>query len=74
MKPTPTLNQKLGPCEYVYSRGAATADRAEQIIENLLCEGEISLCEKPRVVAYQNSDGATRYAVALTDTALTAYV
>ena len=73
MKPEPTLNQKMKPAEYVYSRGKLTRDAAEQKIMDFMADGEISACEMPRAVNYTLSDGGTRWAIVLTDTALAAY-
>lgn len=69
----PTLNQKLKPAEYVYSRGKLTRDVAEQKIMDFISDGEISFCEMPRAVRYTLPDGAVRWAIVLTDTALAAY-
>lgn len=60
----------LGACEYLFSRGHGTRDRALGVIEDAFAAGTVSPCEKPRVVAYTNGDGARRYAVAVTNTAM----
>jgi hypothetical protein len=73
MKPKPTLNQKLKPAEYVYSRGYGSAEKAEAALEDCFAEGEISLSERPRVVCYVNA-GFTFWAIVLTDTAFADYV
>lgn len=65
---------RLGAAEYVYARGKLTCDAAEDRIEALICEGEISPAERPRAARYTLEDGAERWAIVLTDTALAAYV
>ncbi|RID91849.1 hypothetical protein D2N39_11470 [Gemmobacter lutimaris] len=66
---------KLATDEYIYSRGKASRDAAEERIESLICEGEISPAEKPRAARYTLADGVTaRWAIVLTDTALSPYV
>jgi len=71
-RPTPTLEQKLGPCEYVYSRGYGSAEKAESALEDSFCDGEVSRAEQPRIVCYVKA-GFTFWAIALTDTSLSAY-
>lgn len=66
---------KLATDEYVYARGKLTRDAAEERIDSLIGEGEISPAEKPRAARYTLSDGVTaRWAIVLTDTALSQYV
>ena len=73
MKPTPRLADRMGPAEYVFSRGAPSRAAAEERIEGYIAAGEVSEAEKPRAVSYLNTDGARRWAVVLTDTGLAAY-
>lgn len=70
MKARPELSQLIKHNEYVYSRGKLTREIAEDRIVDLMSEGEISECEKPRAVRYTAPEGAARWAIVLTDTAL----
>lgn len=74
MKPEKTLRAELLTDEYVYSIGKVSREQAESRIESLICEGEISEAERPRAVAYRAPSGAQRWAIVLTDTAMSPYV
>jgi hypothetical protein len=73
MKTLDALSQKILSYEYPYAVGYLRRDRAAAAIEDLLAEAEISTSERPRTVAYAGPDGAPRWAIVLTDTALQAY-
>jgi len=72
-KPKPSLSQVRKASEYAYHCGIRTEERAEELIEEYMSEGDISPSEKPRVAKYYLGLDK-RFAIVLTDTGLEAYV
>lgn len=50
---------------YTYAYGYRTADAAEDAIENLCSEGEISTGENPKAESYRTQAGALRWRITL---------